>query len=376
MRRRALARPAAHDGAADDERIPVHVLTGFLGSGKTTVLNRVLRAPAMQGTLVIVNEFGEVGLDHLLIERPRDETILLANGCMCCTVLGDLMTTLAHLLARREAGDIRPFDRIVIETTGLAHPAPILRTVVADPFVAARCRMDGIVAVFDGCNGFATLETHDEARKQIAVADTVIVSKTDRLAEGALKKTIRRLQALNRGATVAGNDISDRSLAGMFLAGNGCRYADAPEVPSGHSHGAAATHPDAGETRLNTFALWHGEPVAADAFRLWLNAITRFRGSRLLRMKGLANVDGVPVLIQAVQDVVHEPVALAEWPSDDRRTRIVFITDGLERDEIAATFSAFSFRGPAAEGGPLAFSAADYARFVAAVRRFGPMERV
>ena len=358
-------------------RIPVHLLTGFLGSGKTTLLNRMLKAPGMQGTLVIVNEFGEVGLDHLLIETPEDETILLANGCLCCTVNGDLLVTLTRLILRRDAGEVFPFHRVVVETTGLADPAPILRTVLGDELVSSRFALAGVVTMVDGVNGAATLAAKPEAVRQVATADRLVVSKADMLPPGATAGLTQRLRKLNGGAAIEVAGPGDGAVSQLFSAASGARDWHAWLAAGEHAtHAAHGHHLHGDAAAVRTFTLFHDEAVSSEAVRLWLNGLARFRGPSLLRMKGIVNVDGSPVVVQAVQDVVHEPIGLDAWPSDDRRTRIVFITEGLDQSYLESTFSAFGYEQAAGQAGPLGFDGGDYARFISAVRGFAPMEKV
>ena len=370
------ATPGAHSG--EDARVPIYLLTGFLGSGKTTLLNRLLKAPGMQGTLVIVNEFGEVGLDHLLIETPEDETILLANGCLCCTVNGDLLVTLTRLILRRDSGEVFPFNRVVVETTGLADPAPILRTILGDELVSSRFSLAGVVTMVDGVNGAATLAAKPEAVRQVAMADRLVVSKADMLPAGATAGLTERLRKLNGGAAIEVTNPGDEGpVSQLFSPASGARNWQAWLAGGEHrTHAAHGHHLHGDAAAVRTFTLFHDEPVSSEAVRLWLNGLARFRGPALLRMKGIVNVDGSPVVVQAVQDVVHEPISLETWPSDDRRTRVVFITEGLDQAELESTFSAFGYEEAAGQAGALGFDGGDYARFISAVRGFAPMEKV
>ncbi len=304
-----------------EDRIPVHLLTGFLGSGKTTLLNRVLRAPGMEGTLVIVNEFGEVGLDHLLIETPEDETILLANGCLCCAMLGDLVVTLTRLILRIDAGEIPAVERIIIETTGLADPVPLLQTLEGDELISSRFALSGVVTVVDGVNGAANLEQHREALKQATVADRLVISKTD-LAPGEVVAALgARLAEINPGVDIQTAQLADANIADLFRRSPGQHVSlawlsarIAPHQQRGEHHGRHHHHDDNG---IRSFSVRHEPPVSIDGLRLWLNALARYRGPQLLRMKGLINVEGAPVVVHAVQQVISEPQTLAAWPSDD-----------------------------------------------------------
>jgi G3E family GTPase len=331
--------------------VPVSVITGFLGSGKTTLLAHLLRDPALAHTAVIVNEFGEVGLDHLLVAASDEEIVLLDSGCMCCAMRGDLVRTAGDLLARRAAGTIAPFERIVIETTGLADPAPILQALTTDPAIAGALVLESVIATVDAAAGAATLDAHPESVKQAAIADRIVVTKTD-LVDPAANGLLERLHALNPAApkAMAAHGEVDAS----WLLGGGLYDAQArsPDVrrwlaaeafahgPDGRHHRHAAGRRDGAVT---TFCLRRGTPLRAVTLALFLQILAEHCGARLLRLKGLVDVlesPGGPAVIHGVQHVFHPPAWLDAWPDEDRTTRIVVIAHGLDPRWLEALLDA------------------------------------
>jgi G3E family GTPase len=307
---------------------PVHILTGFLGSGKTTLLSRLLRDRALARTAVIINEFGEIGLDHELVETSDEQIVQLTTGCLCCAVQTDLARTLLALQARRCAGEIA-FDRVIVETSGLSDPAPVLQTLMTDRAVGAHYRLGRVVTTVDGVTGENTLSRATESRKQIAFADRMILTKTD-LAEPS-NRLLSALAELNQSAPVTRNT---GSLDADVLFG----FPDETDLVTSaertHRH-AAQRHRDTGHIGgISTVSLIHAPPVPASAVPLFLSGLTAHLGAKLLRLKGIVQVaeaPETPMVIQAVQHVLHEPRWLAAWPSGERRTRIVLIGEDLPR---------------------------------------------
>lgn len=355
------------------ERPPVSIITGYLGSGKTTLLNRLLRDPGMARAAVIINEFGEVALDHLFIATPGDNTVLLANGCLCCTIRGDLVGTLADLLARRGAGGIPAFDRVLVETTGLADPVPVLRTLASDETIAPRLRPGAVITLVDGVNGERQLEDCPESVKQAAVADCLLISKTDLAEPAALGRLRERLARINPAAQVLESERGSVTPELLFGAALLDPAAERGAVERWLNEDAYARQPRSTAARhvdgIHAFAIRHEEPVTGAGLTAWLNLMAALKGARLLRVKGIVNVAGSPVAVHIVQSVIHEPLALESWPSADRGTRIVFITRGMERSEIEATLPALGLDASRRTAGA-AIDPAAYARFVAAAAGF------
>lgn len=351
------------DSLHDMPALPVTVLTGFLGSGKTTVLARLLRDEAFRNTAVIINEFGEVGLDHDLLEQSREELVLLSNGCICCTVRGDLLGAFAKMEAQRVAGAI---DRVIIETTGLADPAPILHTLMSDPEVTAHYWLDQVIATVDAANGMATLDRHPEAVKQAAIADRILLTKLDLVDAAASKQLRSRLRELNPAAPMVASlngALDPQALLGAQAGGRTEKLAhveewlradsyDGHEHEHEHEHGHEHGHhhgPDRNrhDDHIRAYSVIRDEPVSWAGVSAWLEMIGRMRGDDLLRVKGIINViehPSRPVVIHGVQHLFHPPVFLDQWPSDDHRTRLVFITRDIDREDIDSTLAVFENR--------------------------------
>ena len=326
------------------ETTPITVLTGFLGAGKTTLLNHLLRQPALARTAVLVNEFGDIGIDHLLVEKLDENTVLLNAGCLCCTVRGDLVRVLREMLPRARRDEI---SRIVIETTGLAEPAPILATLMTDPVVASTYRLDGVVTVIDAVAGETNLSNRPEAMRQVAVADRIVLTKTDLADATALRA---RIAAINPGAPVIVADRGAVDPASLLHAGLFDPATKIPDVAGWLRAEAHAGHHHDHDERVTSFCLTFDRPLHWQGMGLWLEMLIQTRGADLLRIKGILNLKGQdrPVVIQSVQHVLHPPVLLPAWPEGDPRTsRLVFITQDIPRAVIEAGMRAFE---AAAEG--------------------------
>ncbi|MBS3648011.1 GTP-binding protein [Pseudaminobacter sp. 19-2017] len=341
--------------------IPVSVLTGFLGAGKTKLLNRLLRDPELKDTAVIVNEFGEVAIDHLLVERASDGIIELSDGCLCCTVRGELVDTLADLIDRLQTRRIERLSRVVIETTGLADPAPVLQSIMAHPVLVQAFRLDGVITLVDAVNAEATLDAHVEAVKQVAVADRLVITKADLADQDTLEPLKRRLRDINPNAAIL--DVRDQQATGAGLLACGLydpatKTADVRrwlgEAASGgehhhhHDHGDHHHDNDHGhagsvhDERVRSFSLVHPQPVPYSAIEMFLDLLLSVHGDKVLRMKGIIELredPSRPLVVHAVQRTLHPPARLPTWPDEGRGVRLVLITMDMPEDYVRRLFA-------------------------------------
>jgi G3E family GTPase len=327
--------------------IPVSIVTGFLGSGKTTLINRLLKRPEMNRVAVIVNELGEIGVDNDLVEVSSEQMMLLNNGCLCCVLRGDLQETLRELFVQRRNGEIIDFDRVIIETTGLADPAPVMQTLLTDTLLLEQFRLDCVVTVVDAVNAIGQLVQFQEPLKQAALADRLVVTKTDLVSGKQLEALTSRLRELNARAPVRIAVNGEIELAYLVDVGLRRTRADLEEVErwlgatDGHEEGHV--HDEA----VQSFVLRFERPMPWESFAQCLDVLTALRGPDLLRVKGLVNVVGKagPMIVQGVQHLFHPPLELAAWPSEDHSTRLVFITRDIPRQTIVDLFAAIGAVG-------------------------------
>jgi G3E family GTPase len=345
------------------DRIPVSIITGFLGAGKSTLLNRILKDPAASDTAVIINEFGEVGIDNLLVESSGDTLVELSNGCLCCTVRGELVDTLASIMDGIQTGRLKPIRRVVIETTGLADPAPVMQSVIGHPVIAQSFELDGLITVVDVVNGLSTLERHPEAVKQVAVADRLILSKMTMSDAETRSRLQARLEALNPRAARLDGDSPEAAASSVLVCGlydPSTKIADVDrwlrdEVATEghgdahHHHLEHHHHHHHDVTRhgqdIRSFSIIHDQPIDPAAIEMFIDLLRSAHGEKLLRMKAvvaLSDNPDRPLVLHGVQSIFHPPQRLSVWPEgSDRRTRMVLITQDLAEDFVGDLFAAF-----------------------------------
>ncbi len=341
--------------------IPVTVLTGFLGSGKTTLLGRLLKHPEMKNVAVLINEFGAVGLDHAFVEKVEGDVVLMQSGCLCCTIRSDLAETLRDLFLKRVRGAVPEFDRAVIETTGLADPAPIIHTLMTDPLVAARYRLDGVVTTVDALNAEATLDRQFESVKQAAVADRIVLTKVDLVDDAARARVIARLRALNPAAPILPvahvasehgalepaqlldcglyDPATKSAEVARWLKAEAYAPHDHGHDHAGHDHEHAAPDVNRHDASIRAFCVTREAPFTPESLQGWLETLSVYLGPDLLRVKGLLNLAGEPVALHGVQHLFYPLARLPGWPDASRSSKIVFITRDVPQDFVERTLA-------------------------------------
>jgi len=328
-------------------QIPVTVITGFLGSGKTTLLSSILKKKEMQKTAVIINEFGEIGLDHALIEHTDENIVELQSGCICCTIQGDLNKTLIDLFDKMMNGKVSSFNRILIETTGLANPVPIIHTLMSSIELIRIYSLDGVITVVDSINGEKTLDLHEESLKQLALAEKIILSKTDIVDKNEIKSLVYRIKEINPVSQIIFSKFGNIPLEEIFGLGAYDPYKKSADVKNWlaaekykdkkhHHHHDVNRHNE----NIRAFSMMSENPVNMIAFSFFRDMITAALGANLLRMKGIVNIAGEerPAVIHGVQHIFHPVQWLETWPDNDRRTKLVFITQNIKKEQIEDFF--------------------------------------
>lgn len=356
---------------AHPSRVPVLLVTGFLGSGKTTLVNRLLKTQAFSRAAVVVNEYGEVSIDHVLVQAPRYRMRVIDSGCLCGHVHEEVASSLLDLHDKRRRRPDLDYDFVLVEMSGLADPVPVIQILTTDPHITALYELRTVITVADGVHGAGHLDQHAESIKQAAVADTIVISKTDVAEAPTLQSLAGRLAAINPGARqfyVAQGDIAPQQI----LAQSGFDLAARSDAARGwlnDSSYAATVAPASADPAISTFSLSYDDEITLPGFVLWMNLLAGFRGAGLLRVKGIVNVEGKPYAVQAVQTIVSEPVELDAWPDDERRSRLVFITRGIDAEDIKRTFATFSFEGGRAARN-MTINPATYERFRETIELF------
>jgi len=330
--------------------IPVTILTGFLGSGKSTLLSEILSAPAFSNTAIVVNEFGDVGLDDFLVTHSEEQIVEMTTGCLCCTVRGDITDTLLMLERKRKDGEIPAFERLIIETTGLADPAPVIHTLISEPRINTRFMLGGIICTVDAANGLQTLDKHEECQKQVAVADRIVLTKSDLdIDEAAVYDLYKRMEHLAPSAVLQDRHQTDFSLSRLFDTTLYDPKTKGYEVERwlNEQHLAQKTddhahhHHHHNEGGIKSFSLTFDTPLPRNAFLLAMQLLISHQGEQLLRIKGivcLKEQPEQPIILHGVQHVFHDPLELDTWPGEDTRTRMVFITRDLSQRTVETFF--------------------------------------
>ena len=357
-------------GSAVGPRIPVILVTGFLGSGKTTLVNHLIKTPALSRSAVVINEYGQVSVDHILVASPKHRTRVIDTSCLCGHVHDEVAASLLDLHEHRAHGDAS-FDRVLVETSGFADPVPIIQILLTNDAISTRYELRSVVTVVDGLHGRDHLAQHVESVKQAAAGDTVVITKIDCSAAEEIDRVAAAVVAINPGArqirTSYGQIDPTDLLAGYFQASDRSQTTQQWLRDERYTE---TTPPASADPRIATFVHEYEGEITIPGFVLWMNLLAGFRGAGLLRVKGIVNIEGQPYAVQAVQTVISEPVPLDAWPEGhDRRSRLVFITRAIDRDEISRTFGAFRFEGGRAARN-MVINPATYSRFKEAIELF------
>tara|TARA_Y100001970_G_scaffold294331_1_gene450844 strand:+ start:154050 stop:155087 length:1038 start_codon:yes stop_codon:yes gene_type:complete len=335
-----------------NQLVPVFVITGYLGSGKTTLINQMLRDPSLSDAAVLVNEFGAVGIDHMLVQEMDENTVLLQSGCICCTIRSDLKDSIIDLNSRREAGLIPRYKRLILETTGLADPSPILFTLNSDMIIKHHYRLGTVITTVDCVNGLAQLSRRSESVKQVLVADRVVLTKPDLVKQEKINRLKSKINKLNPTANVSECLLGNINIKEILEADIYQKNNKGSEVKrwleeyksEDHHHLHNKTNISRHDKTIYSFTIKYNKPLDWTAFGIWLTMLLNHHGENILRVKGILNVKGVdaPVVINGVQHVVHPPIHLKKWPSEDRYSHLVFIVDGIDQDVIERSLGVFN----------------------------------
>jgi G3E family GTPase len=330
--------------SASSSPIPVNLLTGFLGAGKTTLLQRLLAHPALSRAAVLINEFGEIGLDHHLIEKIDETVVLLKSGCVCCTIRGELSSAIRSLYSLRETKQITLFDRLLIETTGLADPFPILATIRADPVLSHHFKLGNVITVVDAINGAGQIKHYTESVRQIATADRLVITKSDLTSRNKVESLAAELARINPTAELMDVHVADLSVEWLLQESESSLALAQHSAAVDHNHSLE----DPGRrnphgSSIRAFALTVDSPVDWTMFGIWLTMLLSRHGQHILRVKGILSLlnEARPVAVHSVQHLVHPPIHLKQWPSVDRCSRLVFIVDGLAEARIRESLAVF-----------------------------------
>ena len=332
--------------------LPIFVVTGYLGSGKTTLLNNMLKHPSLRDAAVLVNEFGAVGIDHMLVQEMDENTVLLQSGCICCTIRSDLKESIIELNSKRESGLVPPYKRLILETTGLADPSPILFTLNSDTVIKHHYRLGAVITTVDSINASSQMKRYQEPLKQVLVADRIVITKGDLAKKKKLLTLREKIEDLNPSADVVevlhGNvDVRRLLRADVYEKRNrGSETRRWLKLADNESNNEDLHHHDInkhGKT-ISSFTISYNHPLDWTAFGIWLTMLLNRHGENVLRVKGILNVKGVstPVVINGVQHVVHPPIHLKSWPTEDQRSHIVFIVDNMDKNLIQRSLTAFN----------------------------------